>query len=153
MKNKSIVKLLMIVLFIFCVAASCASTNGNSNSVKKEEKVKLENSTVENINNNEFDLNDGNYKVIFIELGSVNCVPCKMMVPVMEEIEKDYKDIVKVVFYDVWTKEGKPFGAKFKIRVIPTQVFLDSKGIEFYRHEGFFPKEEIDKIIKKHLKQ
>ena len=39
--------------------------------------------------------------VTFIELGSVNCIPCKMMQPVMKNIEKKYGSQVKVIFYDV----------------------------------------------------
>ena len=87
-------------------------------------------------------------KVTFVELGSVKCIPCKMMQPIMKEIEEEYKDKVKVVFYDVWTKEGAEYGKFYKIRVIPTQVFLDKNGIEFFRHEGFLPKYEIVKILK-----
>jgi thioredoxin 1 len=87
-------------------------------------------------------------KVTFVELGSVNCIPCRMMKPVMEKIEQQYKGQVKVVFHDVWTPEGKTSGAKYAIRVIPTQVFLDKDGNEYYRHEGFFPFEEVDKILK-----
>ena len=88
------------------------------------------------------------YKVTFIELGSVNCIPCKMMQPVMKNIEKNYGDQVKVTFYDVWTQEQRKFAEQYKIRVIPTQVFLDENGKEFHRHEGFYPEEEIDKILK-----
>jgi len=86
--------------------------------------------------------------ITFIELGSVNCIPCKKMQPVMEAIEKKYGEQVKVVFYDVWTKEHKPFAQKYNIRLIPTQVFLDENGKEFFRHEGFYPEEEIHKIFK-----
>jgi thioredoxin 1 len=89
------------------------------------------------------------YKVTFIELGSVNCIPCKAMQPVMKEIEQEYGKQVKVVFYDVWTKEGSPFGDQYKIRAIPTQVFLDKDGKEYFRHIGFFPKEEIIKVLQK----
>ena len=87
--------------------------------------------------------------ITFIELGSVNCIPCKMMQPVMKEIEETYKEKVKVVFYDVWTEEGKPYGEKYGIKLIPTQVFLDENGKEFYRHEGFFPKSEIKALLEK----
>lgn len=87
-------------------------------------------------------------KVTFVELGSVNCIPCKMMKPVMEKIEQQYKGQVKVVFHDVWTPEGRESGVKYAIRVIPTQVFLDSNGKEYFRHEGFFPFEDVDKILK-----
>jgi thioredoxin 1 len=87
--------------------------------------------------------------VTFVELGSVNCIPCKMMKPVMKEVEKAYGDTVSVVFYDVNKERQK--SSEYKIRVIPTQVFLDNKGKEFYRHEGFFPKTEIIKLVDKQL--
>lgn len=86
-------------------------------------------------------------KVTFIELGSVNCIPCKQMQPVMKAIQKKYGEQVKVVFYDVWTPEQKPYASKYKIKLIPTQVFLDEKGKEFFRHEGFYPEKEIDKLL------
>ena len=50
-----------------------------------------------------------NILVTFVELGSVRCIPCKMMQPIMKDIEKDYAGQVKVVFHDVWTPEGEPF--------------------------------------------
>jgi len=86
-------------------------------------------------------------KVTFIELGSVNCIPCKQMQPVMKAIEAKYGEQVKVIFYDVWTKEQKQYAQLYKIKLIPTQVFLDENGKEFHRHEGFYPEAEIDKIL------
>ncbi|MFA6468472.1 MAG: thioredoxin family protein [Bacteroidota bacterium] len=86
--------------------------------------------------------------ITFIELGSVNCIPCKKMQPVMKAIEQKYGESVKVIFYDVWTETQKSFAKKYNIRLIPTQVFLDENGKEFFRHEGFFPEEEIHKIFK-----
>jgi thioredoxin 1 len=90
-----------------------------------------------------------NIKVTFIELGSVNCIPCKMMQPVMKQIEKKYGEQVKVVFHDVWTEQGEPFGRKYGIKAIPTQVFLDANGKEYSRHIGYFPFEEVEKVLKK----
>lgn len=92
--------------------------------------------------------NETRPKVIFIELGSVNCIPCRMMQPVMKNIEKKYSDQIKVIFYDVWTQEQRKYADIYKIRVIPTQVFLDANGKEFHRHEGFYPETEIDKLLK-----
>ncbi len=94
------------------------------------------------------DKKDIQYEVTFIELGSVRCIPCKKMQPIMEQIEKEYGDKVKVVFHDVWTSKGKPFAKKYKIRLIPTQIFLDKNGKEYFRHEGFFPKDKLVKILK-----
>lgn len=86
-------------------------------------------------------------KVTFAELGSVKCIPCKQMQPVMKAIEEKYGEQVKVIFHDVWTDVGKPYAGKFGIKLIPTQVFLDEKGKEFFRHEGFYPEKEIDKLL------
>jgi thioredoxin 1 len=87
-------------------------------------------------------------KVTFIELGSVKCIPCVKMQEVMRDIEREYGDQVEVVFHDVWTDAGKPFAEKFHIRVIPTQVFLDSEGKEYFRHEGYFPKEGLVEVLR-----
>ncbi len=87
-------------------------------------------------------------KVTFVELGSVKCIPCRQMQPVMKAIEENYGEQVKVVFYDVWKSDQKKYAGQYGIKLIPTQVFLDEKGKEFHRHEGFYPEEEIDKILK-----
>ena len=90
-----------------------------------------------------------NYKVTFVELGSVKCVPCKMMVPVMEDVDEKYGSEVNVVFHDVWTPEGRPYAQEYGIRGIPTQVFLDENGKEFHRHVGFYPKEQLIEVLRK----
>ena len=86
--------------------------------------------------------------VTFIELGADRCIPCKAMQPIMKEIAETYADRVQVVFYDVW-KDPEP-GRKYGIQLIPTQVFLDQKRNEIFRHVGLFPKEEILELLKKH---
>ena len=91
----------------------------------------------------------GSEQVTFVELGSKKCIPCKMMQPVMESIEKGYAGKVKVVFYDVWTEEGKPYAQKYGIQTIPTQVFLDKDGNEFYRHIGFLAENLIVDLLEK----
>ena len=87
------------------------------------------------------------YKVTFIELGSVKCIPCKQMQIVMKSVETKYGKQVKIDFHDVWTDEGKPYGVKYGIEAIPTQIFLDETGKEFYRHVGYFPEEELVKVL------
>ena len=131
--------LLLLLFFIMAIRGSMDSphcsvlqaieeTAGEQNSTQEETEAKA------------------SCKVTFIELGSVKCIPCKMMQPIMEEIEEEYPD-VQVVFYDVWTADGQKYGQKYKIRVIPTQVFLDKDGNEYFRHEGFFPKEDLEKVL------
>lgn len=88
-------------------------------------------------------------KVTFVELGSVNCIPCKQMQPVMKSIEKKYGSQIRVIFYDVWKQDQKAYAERYKIKLIPTQVFLDEKGREFFRHQGFYPESEIDRLLQK----
>lgn len=83
--------------------------------------------------------------VTFIELGAESCIPCKMMQPIMREITSEYKGLVKVVFYDLY--KDRQAGQKYGVRVMPTQVFLDKDGREFFRHEGFYPKEELERML------
>jgi thioredoxin 1 len=79
--------------------------------------------------------------VTMVDLGAKKCIPCKMMAPIMEELEKEYKDRAAIVFIDVWVNPDA--GKKFGIRTIPTQIFYDSRGKEVLRHEGFFDKASI----------
>lgn len=83
--------------------------------------------------------------VTFIELGAESCIPCRMMQPVMKEITDEYKGLVKVIFIDLY--KDKEAAQKYGVRVMPTQVFLDHQGREFWRHEGFYPKAEIEKML------
>ena len=119
---KSAIKVLAILLFI---SIGCKAQNDD---VKKDVETKKA-------------------KVTFVELGSVNCIPCKQMQPVMKAIEEKYGDQVEVIFHDVWKQEEKHFAQDFGIKLIPTQVFLDEKGKEFHRHEGFYPEEAIDEVL------
>ncbi|MBI5020223.1 MAG: thioredoxin family protein [Ignavibacteriales bacterium] len=86
-------------------------------------------------------------KVTFIELGSVNCIPCKKMQPIMKSIEEKYGSQVKVIFHDVWKDDQKHYAKEFGIKLIPTQIFLDQNGKEIFRHEGFYPEKEIDTLL------
>ena len=86
-------------------------------------------------------------QITFIELGSVNCIPCRKMQPVMRAVEEKYRQQVKVVFYDVWKPDQKKYAYQYGIRLIPTQIFVDAQGNELVRHEGFFPEAEIDRFL------
>ena len=127
MKKIFYLLLAFVVLLIFL---SC----GKKTEQTKPDETKVTNSRVEQ-----------KAKITFIELGSVTCIPCKQMQPIMKSIEEKYKGQVKVVFYDVW-KDNKP-AKQYGIKLIPTQVFLDENGKEILRHEGFFPEQEIDKFL------
>lgn len=83
-----------------------------------------------------------------LDLGATKCIPCKMMTPILDQLGKEYKGKLKVEFIDVW-KNGTA-KKKYNIQTIPTQIFYDANGKEFYRHIGFYPKEDILAKFKEH---
>ena len=64
-----------------------------------------------------------------------------MMAPILDELRRDYGSQLEVLFYDIY--ERRDMAEAYQIRVIPTQVFLDAEGKEFFRHQGFYPKDDI----------
>ena len=86
-------------------------------------------------------------KIVMLELGSVGCIPCEQMKPVMQKLRDTSPGKLEVIFIDVRVdnKTGRRFGA----HMIPTQVFLDKTGKELHRHVGFYSYEEIAPVLKK----
>jgi len=78
---------------------------------------------------------------MLIDIGAKQCIPCKMMAPILEELKREYAGVLNVQFIDVW--ENPNAGQKYRIRAIPTQIFYDASGRELYRHMGFMSKEQI----------
>ncbi len=130
-------KEIFIILGIHVLFVSVALAQ-SSNPARGTTKFHLKNDTI---------VVAANHRVMFIELGSVKCIPCRAMQPVMKSVEKKYGGQVRVVFYDVWKQGQAHFAQDYGIRVIPTQVFLDKAGKELMRHEGFFPENQIDAFL------
>jgi thioredoxin 1 len=85
--------------------------------------------------------------VTMLDLGAKSCIPCKMMAPILEKVEKDYKDKAAIIFIDVWKDRDQI--RRFGIQAIPTQVFFDKDGEEVYRHVGFMSEKAIVEQLKK----
>lgn len=85
--------------------------------------------------------------VTMVDLGADSCIPCKMMMPIIEKLEKKYRGKAAIVFIDVW-KDKEP-AKRFGVRAIPTQIFFDKNGKEIYRHTGFMGEADIVSQLKK----
>lgn len=85
-------------------------------------------------------------KPTVIDLGARTCIPCKKMAPILEGLANEYKGKANVLFIDV--REDDAAGVRFKVRMIPTQIFFDSTGKEISRHIGFMDKADILKGLK-----
>lgn len=84
-----------------------------------------------------------------VDLGAGKCIPCKRMAPILEALKADYAGAVDVQFVDVW--QNPDAGRPYRIRLIPTQIFFDRAGRERFRHEGFFAREDIERIFRDSL--
>ncbi len=87
----------------------------------------------------------GTGRVTMIDLGANACVPCKMMAPIIEALQKEYAGRADILFYDVWKDPAQ--ARKYGIRAIPTQIFFDREGREVHRHTGFLDKQSIVAIL------
>ena len=79
--------------------------------------------------------------VTLVDLGATECIPCKMMAPILKELKQEYQGRAAVIFLDVW-KDPTP-AKRLGIRIIPTQILYDKEGREVGRHEGFLDKKSI----------
>lgn len=82
-----------------------------------------------------------------VDLGSNECLPCKMMAPILERVTRKYEGKAAVLYVDVL--KNKDAATRFGVRAIPTQIFFDEEGQETYRHEGFMGEEEIHRQFQK----
>ena len=82
-----------------------------------------------------------NGKFTLAEFGWKDCIPCKRMKPLLEELALEYEGVFNVVIVEVYSQES--LTRAHKIMAIPTQIIFNEKGEEVFRHIGYFPKEEI----------
>lgn len=89
--------------------------------------------------------NTASGKVTMIDLGATECIPCKMMAPIIEELKKEYAGRADIIFIDVWKNPAE--AKKYGIRAIPTQIFFDADGREVHRNTGFMDKKRIVEVL------
>lgn len=76
-----------------------------------------------------------------LDFGRGQCVPCKMMAPILQSLAKEYEGRAVVRIIDIGDEPA--LTEKHGIKMIPTQIFFDANGKEVSRHEGFMPKADI----------
>lgn len=56
-------------------------------------------------------------------------------------MQKEYAGKAEILIIDVG--EYQALVRKYKVMMIPTQLFFDSSGKEVFRHQGFMPEPDI----------
>ncbi|HJA73527.1 MAG TPA: thioredoxin [Candidatus Limosilactobacillus faecipullorum] len=76
------------------------------------------------------------------------CGPCKIMAPVLEQLEQEFGDRVKFVKFDVEQSETIP--QRYKVMSIPSLV-LFKDGVAKEKVTGIYPKEKLAHYLKRKL--
>lgn len=86
--------------------------------------------------------------LVIADLGAPWCGPCKMIAPVLEEIDAEKGDQMSIVKLDV---DNNPETAQqYGVMSVPTLLyFKDGELVD--QSVGFKPKEEIVSIAEKHV--
>ncbi len=85
---------------------------------------------------------------VLVDFWATWCGPCKMIAPVLEELDADMGDKVKIVKVDV--DENQETAGKFGIMSIPTLLVLkDGEVVD--KAVGYQPKEALAELLNKHV--
>lgn len=84
---------------------------------------------------------------VLLEFGRGWCIPCKYMKPILEEMAAAYQGKAIVLAVDM--DANKDLVRSFRIRMMPTQVFLTPEGKEFTRNEGVLERDQIVQVFAK----
>jgi len=79
--------------------------------------------------------------VTVVDLGAGSCIPCKMMAPIIDKLQEEYKGRAAIIFIDVWKNPDQ--GKKYGVKSIPTQIIYDKTGRERHRHVGFMAEKDL----------
>jgi thioredoxin 1 len=80
-------------------------------------------------------------KPVLVDFGANSCLPCRQLRPVLKEVGTEYSEKAKVLVIDVYKNQN--LAQEYKVFMLPTLVFFDSKGKEAFRNVGIMEKEKI----------
>ncbi len=90
----------------------------------------------------------GNGKPTIIAFGMSHCYSCLEMSKIFAEILKEHPE------YQIYAVDGQKerhiLRDKYRLKLMPVQLFFDSEGNEVFRHEGAYKKPVLEIIMKKY---
>jgi len=156
-------KLNYLVLFIYLISSSGSYSIERpdiKNLIIHNEKKKIEKAEFFNSKNKKVNLNDYKSNIVIINFWATWCAPCKEEMPHLNQLKSKSKfkdiEIIPINIADEELKKSKEFfeelninnleifygsslelAKEFKLRGIPTTIFIDKEGYEFARVIGF----------------
>jgi len=85
-----------------------------------------------------------------IKFTSLMCLDCKKLSTVFKDVYPKYSSKIVLVEVQVQNNDEytKKLVEKYNVTLVPTLVFLDSKGKKVAKTEGFLDKEQLEKYMK-----
>jgi thioredoxin 1 len=74
------------------------------------------------------------------------CPVCRKQEAISRKVEEMFPGqfVVRTFYID----EKPALFSRYRIDIVPTQVFVDTSGKEVFRHEGIFPQEQLIQTLK-----
>ncbi len=149
MKLKNIIPLVLSALFIVILIIALLSKND----INKQLSVMLREQFREDVDESvpqiidslyNYRLNGEAFETTFLEFGAENCSACRKMVKVLDETRNVYGSRVNVVFLNAMQPFNQELMKYYGVASIPTQVLLDKKGEEYFRHSGYISLSDLE---------
>ena len=137
---------ILMIGFLVAVFALKDSMNTYISTLMKEQvsiyDANLDSLLIDSLYN--YSVNGEPNSITFLEFGAKACSACMQMEKVMAEVKSKYPDHVKVVFYNIMLPENQHLMKYYGISAIPTQILLDKRGREYFRHTGYYSLQELE---------
>lgn|SRR5690554_3237675 len=85
-------------------------------------------------------------KPVLVDFSAEWCGPCKMMVPILDDLKKRVGDTADIIKIDVDKNPGA--AASYQVRGVPTLIVF-KKGEILWRQSGVVSANELESLLKK----
>ncbi len=89
-------------------------------------------------------------KAQVIKFASPMCLDCKKMDKILKELHPKYESSITFIEIPVQNDDEYTKGQieKYNVTLVPTMIFVNTKGQKVKKIEGYIDKDELEKIMK-----